>query len=167
MSRLGKVSQVMGAVVDVTFEDGQLPQIMNALEIKRKNSSKLILEVAQHLGDSVVRTVAMDTTDGLIRGTEVSDTGIPISVPVGPETLGRLFDVLGNTIDQKGNITTDKRAPIHRAAPKHEDLTTSQEILVTGIKVVDLMEPYTKGGKTGLFGGAGVGKSSCSSGGCP
>ena len=158
MSGFGKVSQVMGAVVDVTFEDGQLPQIMNALEINREDSAKLVLEVAQHLGDSVVRTVAMDTTDGLVRGTKVSDTGIPISVPVGPETLGRLFDVLGNTIDQKGDVVTANRAPIHRAAPKHEELTTSQEILITGIKVVDLMEPYTKGGKTGLFGGAGVGK---------
>ena len=158
MSGFGKVSQVMGAVVDVSFEDGQLPQIMNALEINREDSSKLVLEVALHLGESVVRTIAMDTTDGLVRGTKVMDTGTPISVPVGPETLGRLFDVLGNTIDQKGNITTDKRAPIHRAAPKHEDLATSKEILVTGIKVVDLMEPYTKGGKTGLFGGAGVGK---------
>ena len=158
MSGIGKVSQVMGAVVDVTFEDGQLPQIMNALEINREDSAKLVLEVAQHLGDSVVRTVAMDTTDGLVRGTKVSDTGIPISVPVGPETLGRLFDVLGNKIDQKGDVATEKRAPIHRAAPKHDDLATSKEILVTGIKVVDLMEPYTKGGKTGLFGGAGVGK---------
>ncbi len=158
MSEFGKVSQVMGAVVDVAFEDGQLPQIMNALEINREDSSKLVLEVAQHLGDSIVRTVAMDTTDGLVRGTKVLDTGTPISVPVGPETLGRLFDVLGNTIDQKGNVETDKRFPIHRAAPKHEELATSKEILVTGIKVVDLMEPYTKGGKTGLFGGAGVGK---------
>ena len=158
MSGFGKVSQVMGAVVDVVFEDGQLPQIMNALEINREDSAKLVLEVAQHLGDSIVRTVAMDTTDGLVRGTKVSDTGIPISVPVGPETLGRLFDVLGNTIDQKGDLAIDKRAPIHRAAPKYEDLATSKEVLVTGIKVVDLMEPYTKGGKTGLFGGAGVGK---------
>ena len=158
MLEFGKVSQVMGAVVDVTFEDGKIPQIMNALEINRKNSSKLVLEVALHLGESVVRTIAMDTTDGLVRGTKVMDTGTPISVPVGPETLGRLFDVLGNTIDQKGDVTTNKRAPIHRAAPKHEDLATSKEILVTGIKVVDLMEPYTKGGKTGLFGGAGVGK---------
>ncbi len=119
MLEFGKVSQVMGAVVDVTFEDGQLPQIMNALEINREDSSKLVLEVALHLGESVVRTIAMDTTDGLVRGTKVMDTGTPISVPVGPETLGRLFDVLGNTIDQKGDVTTDKRAPIHRAAPKH------------------------------------------------
>ena len=158
MSGFGKVSQIMGAVVDVSFEDGQLPQIMNALEIEREGESKLVLEVAQHLGDSVVRTVAMDTTDGLVRGAKVLDSGTPIMVPVGPETLGRLFDVLGNTIDQKGDVGTKKRLPIHRSAPKHEDLTTSKEILVTGIKVVDLMEPYTRGGKTGLFGGAGVGK---------
>ena len=158
MSGFGKVSQIMGAVVDVAFEDGQLPQIMNALEIERDGYSKLVLEVAQHLGDSVVRTVAMDTTDGLVRGTKVIDSGTPIMVPVGPETLGRLFDVLGNTIDQKGDVKTKKRLPIHRSAPKHEDLTTSKEVLVTGIKVVDLMEPYTRGGKTGLFGGAGVGK---------
>ena len=124
MSGLGKVSQVMGAVVDVSFEDGKLPQIMNALEINNKDNTKLILEVAQHLGDSVVRTVAMDTTDGLVRGTSVTDTGTPISVPVGPETLGRLFDVLGNTIDQKGDVNTDKRAPIHRAAPKFIDQST-------------------------------------------
>jgi F-type H+-transporting ATPase subunit beta len=158
MSGLGKVSQIMGAVVDVSFEDGQLPQIMNALEIEREGEGKLVLEVAQHLGDSIVRTVAMDTTDGLVRGTKVADSGNPILVPVGPETLGRLFDVLGNTIDQKGDVGTEKRLPIHRAAPKHEELATSKEVLVTGIKVVDLMEPYTKGGKTGLFGGAGVGK---------
>jgi len=158
MSSLGKVSQVMGAVVDVSFEDGQLPNIMNALEIERENNDKLVLEVAQHLGDGNVRTIAMDSTDGLVRGTKVSDTGKPISVPVGQETLGRLFDVLGNTIDQKGEVKTAKVSPIHRSAPKHEDLATSKEVLVTGIKVVDLMEPYTKGGKTGLFGGAGVGK---------
>ena len=158
MSGFGKVAQIMGAVVDVAFEDGQLPQIMNALEIEREGEGKLVLEVAQHLGDSVVRTVAMDTTDGLVRGTKVMDSGTPIMVPVGPETLGRLFDVLGNPIDQKGEVKTKKRLPIHRSAPKHEDLTTSKEVLVTGIKVVDLMEPYTRGGKTGLFGGAGVGK---------
>ena len=154
----GKISQIMGAVVDVEFSDGNLPRIMNALEIERTDNDNLILEVAQHLGESTVRTVAMDSTDGLIRGHEVKDLGEPISVPVGQEVLGRLFDVIGNTIDGKGKITTSKRYPIHRAAPKHEDLTTEAEVLVTGIKVVDLMEPYTKGGKTGLFGGAGVGK---------
>ena len=159
MSKMtGKISQIMGAVVDVVFKDGQLPEIMNALEVDRGDEGTLVLEVAQHLGDSMVRTVAMDSTDGLTRGVPVMDTGIPISVPVGPETLGRLFDVLGNVIDGKGEISTEKRNPIHRLAPKHEDLATSTEMLVTGIKVVDLMEPYTKGGKTGLFGGAGVGK---------
>ena len=158
MSGKGKISQVMGAVVDVVFEQGHLPDIYNALTVERGDDNALVLEVAQHLGDSAVRTVAMDSTDGLVRGTEVRDSGTPISVPVGPETLGRLFDVLGNTIDNKGDVKTDKVNPIHRTAPKHEDLTTSTEILVTGIKVVDLMEPYTKGGKTGLFGGAGVGK---------
>ena len=158
MSEKGKISQVMGAVVDVVFEQGHLPDIYNALTVERGDDNTLVLEVAQHLGDAAVRTVAMDSTDGLVRGTEVKDSGSPISVPVGPETLGRLFDVLGNTIDNKGDVKTDKVNPIHRTAPKHEDLTTSTEILVTGIKVVDLMEPYTKGGKTGLFGGAGVGK---------
>ena len=158
MSMNGKISQVMGAVVDVVFEDGYLPEIYNALNVDRGDEGTLVLEVAQHLGDSVVRTVAMDSTDGLVRGKEVTNTGGPITVPVGPETLGRLFDVLGNTIDQKEAFEAKQRNPIHRASPKHEDLTTSSEILVTGIKVVDLMEPYTKGGKTGLFGGAGVGK---------
>jgi len=159
MSKItGKISQIMGAVVDVVFEDGRLPEILNALEVDRGDDGTLVLEVAQHLGDSIVRTVAMDSTDGLTRGIPVVDSGIPISVPVGPETLGRLFDVLGNTIDGKEAFDVKKRNPIHRSAPKHEDLTTSTEMLVTGIKVVDLMEPYTKGGKTGLFGGAGVGK---------
>ena len=158
MSEIGKVSQIMGAVVDVTFEDGRLPEIMNALEINRNSEGKLVLEVAQHLGDSIVRTIAMDTTDGITRGQKVTDTGNPIMVPVGPETLGRLFDVLGNTIDEKGKFSSKSKLPIHRAAPLHKDLTTSREVLVTGIKVVDLMEPYTRGGKTGLFGGAGVGK---------
>jgi len=154
----GKISQIMGAVVDVAFEDGHLPNIMNALSVDRGDEGILVLEVAQHLGDNMVRTVAMDSTDGLTRGVEVVDSGSPITVPVGQETLGRLFDVLGNVIDGKGDLKTDKKNPIHRPAPKHEELTTSTEILVTGIKVVDLMEPYTKGGKTGLFGGAGVGK---------
>ena len=154
----GKISQIMGAVVDVAFEDGHLPNIMNSLSVDRGDEGTLVLEVAQHLGDNMVRTVAMDSTDGLTRGIDVVDSGSPISVPVGQETLGRLFDVLGNVIDGKGDLKTDKKNPIHRPAPKHEELATSTEILVTGIKVVDLMEPYTKGGKTGLFGGAGVGK---------
>ena len=154
----GKISQIMGAVVDVTFEDGHLPDILNALSIERKGTTPLVLEVSQHLGESTARTVAMDSTDGFTRGHKVTDTGKPITVPVGEETLGRLFDVIGNTIDGKGEVKTKKSYPIHRSAPKHEDLTTYQEVLVTGIKVVDLMEPYTKGGKTGLFGGAGVGK---------
>ncbi len=158
MSEIGKVTQIMGAVVDVVFEDGQLPEILNALEINRNGEGRLVLEVAQHLGDSIVRTIAMDTTDGITRGQKVTDTGNPIMVPVGPETLGRLFDVLGNTIDEKGAFSSKSKLPIHRAAPLHKDLTTSREVLVTGIKVVDLMEPYTRGGKTGLFGGAGVGK---------
>ena len=155
----GKISQIMGAVVDVEFTDSQLPEIMNALKIKREDGSELILEVAQHLGDSTVRTVAMDTTDGLVRGYPVENLKKPISVPVGEKVLGRLFDVIGNTIDGKEDLPeNNKRYPIHRPAPKHENLTTEAEVLVTGIKVVDLMEPYTKGGKTGLFGGAGVGK---------
>ena len=157
MSAVGKISQVMGAVVDVEFKDGNLPEILNALEVKEWDT-RLVLEVAQHLGDSSVRTVAMDSTDGLTRGMEVIDIGAPISIPVGPETLGRLFDVLGQPIDGKGVVKTKLNYPIHRPAPKLEDLTTSTDVLVTGIKVVDLMEPYTKGGKTGLFGGAGVGK---------
>ncbi|MFC1784182.1 F0F1 ATP synthase subunit beta [Candidatus Neomarinimicrobiota bacterium] len=157
MSAVGKISQVMGAVVDVEFKDGNLPEILNALEVKEWDT-RLVLEVAQHLGDSSVRTVAMDSTDGLTRGMEVLDTGAPITIPVGPETLGRLFDVLGQPIDGKGVVKTKLNYPIHRSAPKLEELTTSTDVLVTGIKVVDLMEPYTKGGKTGLFGGAGVGK---------
>jgi F-type H+-transporting ATPase subunit beta len=157
MNAVGKISQIMGAVVDVEFKDSALPDILNALEVDRSNS-KLILEVAQHLGESKVRTIAMDSTDGLIRGQKAKDTGSPIAVPVGPETLGRLFDVLGNPIDGKGAVKTKEQYPIHRPAPEHKDLSTSTEMLETGIKVVDLMEPYTKGGKTGLFGGAGVGK---------
>ena len=152
----GIITQVIGAVVDVKF-DGDLPEILTALECKN-GDNRLVLEVAQHLGESTVRTVAMDTTDGLVRGHAVKDLGEPISVPVGENVLGRLFDVIGNTIDGKDKISSDKKYPIHRPAPKHEDLTTEAEVLVTGIKVVDLMEPYTKGGKTGLFGGAGVGK---------
>jgi F-type H+-transporting ATPase subunit beta len=159
MSKKGNISQIMGAVVDVTFSDGQLPEIYNALEVDRgTNEAKLILEVAQHIGESIVRTIAMDSTDGLKRGQEVVDKGNPISVPVGDQTLGRMFDVLGNPIDEKDGVDTSSTLPIHRQAPPFEELTTSSEVLVTGIKVIDLMEPYTKGGKTGLFGGAGVGK---------
>ncbi len=158
MKKIGKISQIMGAVVDVSFEDGQMPNILNALSIERNDDKPLILEVAQHLGDSIVRTVAMDSTDGLIRGQKVIDTDQPITVPVGEKTLGRLFDVLGNPIDGKEPPQTKINSPIHRKAPEHKDLSTSREVLETGIKVVDLMEPYTKGGKTGLFGGAGVGK---------
>ena len=158
MSKQGKISSIMGAVVDIKFDDGKLPEIYNAVEIDRGDSDKLIVEVAQHLGDSMVRAVAMDSTDGLQRGTLAIDTGAPISVPVGDAVLGRMFDVLGNTIDEKEEVKSDIRLPIHRSAPKFDELTTSSEILTTGIKVIDLMEPYTKGGKTGLFGGAGVGK---------
>ena len=154
----GKITAIMGAVVDVAFKSGDLPKIYNAVMVDRGEEGKLILEVAQHLGDSMVRTIAMDSTDGLMRGTRVVDTGEPISVPVGVKVLGRMFDLLGNPIDNKDSVDGVKRLPIHRSAPKFEELTTSSEVLVTGIKVVDLMEPYTKGGKTGLFGGAGVGK---------
>ena len=159
MSKKGNISQIMGAVVDVTFSDSQLPEIYNALEVDRGgNEDKLTLEVAQHIGESVVRTIAMDSTDGLKRGQEVLDKGNPISVPVGDQTLGRMFDVLGNPIDGKDATDSSLVLPIHRQAPAFDELTTSSEVLVTGIKVIDLMEPYTKGGKTGLFGGAGVGK---------
>tara|TARA_B100001540_G_scaffold20113_1_gene16666 strand:+ start:244 stop:1635 length:1392 start_codon:yes stop_codon:yes gene_type:complete len=158
MSKQGKISSIMGAVVDIEFNDGKLPEIYNAVEIDRGDEEKLVVEVAQHLGDSMVRAVAMDSTDGLQRGTLATDTGAPISVPVGDGVLGRMFDLLGNTIDEKEEVKTDVKLPIHRSAPKFDELTTSSEILETGIKVIDLMEPYTKGGKTGLFGGAGVGK---------
>ena len=154
----GRISQIKSVVIDVLFEDDHLPEIMNALELTRDDGSKIVLEVAQHLGESTIRAVAMDSTDGLQRGHKVVDTGRPISVPVGENILGRMFDVLGEPIDNKPAPEVEKRLPIHREAPKQEDLTTSAEMLVTGLKVVDLMEPYTKGGKTGLFGGAGVGK---------
>tara|TARA_B100000949_G_scaffold226098_1_gene231030 strand:- start:427 stop:1824 length:1398 start_codon:yes stop_codon:yes gene_type:complete len=158
MTAEGRISQIKSVVIDVLFEDGHLPEIMNALELTRDDGSKIVLEVAQHLGESTIRAVAMDSTDGLQRGHKVVDTGRPISVPVGKNILGRMFDVLGEPIDNKPAPEVEKRLPIHREAPKQEDLTTSAEMLVTGLKVVDLMEPYTKGGKTGLFGGAGVGK---------
>jgi F-type H+-transporting ATPase subunit beta len=152
----GTVTQVMGAVVDVHFEE-DIPQILNALTLENQGKS-LVLEVAQHLGESTVRTVAMDSTDGLVRGQEVTDTGGPITVPVGPETLGRIINVIGDPIDERGPINTKRRLPIHRQAPEFVEQSTETEILITGIKVVDLIEPYPKGGKVGLFGGAGVGK---------
>ncbi len=154
----GKIAQVIGPVVDVSFEEGELPYIYNALHVKKDDNSTLVLEVAQHLGDRMVRTVAMDSTDGLVRGMAVEDTGQPITVPVGKEDLGRILNVIGEPIDEIGPIKTKQRYPIHREAPKFEDLETKSEILETGIKVIDLLEPYSKGGKTGLFGGAGVGK---------
>jgi F-type H+/Na+-transporting ATPase subunit beta len=153
---VGSVSQVMGAVVDVRFE-GDLPAILNALDVENQGK-RLVLEVAQHLGESMVRTVAMDTTDGLVRGQEVVDTGSPITVPVGPETLGRIINVIGDPVDERGEVVTKMRLPIHRAAPEFVEQSTETEILSTGIKVIDLIEPYPKGGKVGLFGGAGVGK---------
>ena len=153
---IGKVSQVIGAVVDVEF-DGNIPDILNALEVDN-NGQRLVLEVAQHLGESTVRTIAMDATEGLVRGTAVKDTGGPIMVPVGPETLGRILNVIGEPIDEREALKTKTMLPIHRPAPDYVDQSTESEILVTGIKVIDLLAPYAKGGKIGLFGGAGVGK---------
>lgn len=155
-NKAGKVTQVLGAVVDVAFE-GELPPILNALSTK-VGDQDLILEVAQHLGENTVRTIAMDATEGLQRGQEVQDNGDPISVPVGPETLGRIMNVIGEPIDERGPIESKKSLPIHRAAPDFVDQSTETEVLVTGIKVIDLLAPYSKGGKIGLFGGAGVGK---------
>lgn len=154
--RKGKITQIIGAVVDVKFE-GELPEILTALECDN-GGVRLVLEVAQHLGESSVRTIAMDATEGLKRGDEVTDTGDPIKVPVGPETLGRIINVIGEPIDEKGEVKTKEHWPIHRSAPEFTDQSTETEILVTGIKVVDLLAPYAKGGKVGLFGGAGVGK---------
>jgi len=156
MSKKGKITQIIGAVVDVNFES-ELPEIYTALEVNN-SGNKLILEVAQHLGENDVRTIAMDATEGLKRGDEVKNTGAPISVPVGPETLGRIINVVGESIDEKGEVKTKEKWPIHRAAPKFTDQATETEQLVTGIKVIDLLAPYAKGGKIGLFGGAGVGK---------
>ena len=153
---IGKISQVMGAVVDVKF-NGELPQILNALEVDN-NGNRLVLEVAQHLGESQVRTIAMDTTDGLVRGAEAIDSGSPIMMPVGPGTLGRILNVVGEPVDERGPIDSTDKLPIHRSAPEFSDQSTETEVLVTGIKVIDLIEPYPKGGKIGLFGGAGVGK---------
>ena len=152
----GKITQVIGAVVDVQFE-GDLPAILNALETKN-GDNRLVLEVAQHLGESTVRTISMDITEGLVRGQAVTDTGIPIAVPVGPGLLGRIINVIGEPIDEAGPVKSDERRPIHAEAPAYTEQSTEAQILVTGIKVVDLLAPYAKGGKIGLFGGAGVGK---------
>lgn len=160
----GRIVQVLGPVVDVRFEGGQLPNLNNALTINYKAQNEnerdiaVTVEVAVHLGNDIVRTIAMGSTDGLVRGMEVVDTGAPISVPVGIATLGRIFNVLGNEIDEAGPVATEERWPIHKSAPEYTDLSTKVEILETGIKVIDLLAPYIKGGKIGLFGGAGVGK---------
>ncbi|HJP20333.1 MAG TPA: F0F1 ATP synthase subunit beta [Alphaproteobacteria bacterium] len=154
---VGKVTQVIGAVVDVQFDEGNLPPILNALNTEM-GGQRLVLEVAQHLGESTVRTIAMDSTEGLVRGLEVTDSGGPIMVPVGPETLGRMINVIGEPIDERGDIGNTRELPIHRPAPEFVNQSTETEILTTGIKVVDLLAPYAKGGKVGLFGGAGVGK---------
>ncbi len=152
----GKVVQIIGAVVDVQFDD-DLPAILNALNTDN-NGKNLVLEVAQHLGENTVRTIAMDATEGLVRGQEVTDTGAPISIPVGNATLGRILNVVGEPVDEKGPVKAEETRPIHAAAPEFNEQSTESEILVTGIKVIDLLAPYSKGGKIGLFGGAGVGK---------
>ncbi len=158
----GKIIQIIGPVVDIEFDEGQLPEIYNAVKIPRTSvegvKEDLVCEVQQHLGEDRVRAVAMDSTDGLVRGMDVFDTGQPISIPVGPSTLGRLINVVGDGIDGLGEIKSELKYPIHRPAPLFKDLSTQQEMFETGIKVIDLMEPYSRGGKTGLFGGAGVGK---------
>src|SRR5262245_19474977 len=153
---VGHITQVIGAVVDVQFE-GHLPAILNAL-VTENQGNRLVLEVAQHLGESTVRTVAMDTSEGLVRGQKVTDTGEPIAVPVGDGTLGRIMNVVGEPVDEAGKIPHTETRPIHANAPAYTEQSTEAEILVTGIKVVDLLAPYAKGGKVGLFGGAGVGK---------
>ena len=154
---IGSITQITGAVVDVRFEAGQLPNILNALHVNADNRL-IVLEVAQHLGESEVRAIAMDTTDGLVRGEKAVDTGSPIQMPVGPETLGRILNVIGDPIDERGPVDNKQTLPIHRSAPEFTEQSTEAQILVTGIKVIDLLAPYAKGGKIGLFGGAGVGK---------
>ncbi len=158
MSNIGKIKQIIGAVVDVSFSDANLPDILNALEIQRKDGSKLILETQQHLGEDSVRAIAMDSTDGLTRGMAVTDMGQPMSMPIGEEVKGRLFNVIGEAIDGIGPVSKARSYPIHRKPPSFDNLSTDSEVLFTGIKVIDLIEPYSKGGKIGLFGGAGVGK---------
>ncbi|WP_339701469.1 F0F1 ATP synthase subunit beta [Algoriphagus aquimarinus] len=158
MANIGKITQVIGPVVDVSFEGGKLPNILDAVEVTKENGQVVVMEVQQHLGEHRVRTIAMDSSEGMVRGMEVRDLGLPISVPTGEAIKGRLFNVVGQPIDGLPPIPTGKRLPIHRSAPRFEDLSTSTEVLFTGIKVIDLIEPYAKGGKIGLFGGAGVGK---------
>ena len=155
---VGKITQIISAVLDIKFTEGNLPEINDAIKVPLKDGGELVVEVAQHLGDDTVRCIAMGPTDGLVRGMDAIATGAPISVPVGENTLGRMFNVLGNPIDEVEPPATQEKWPIHRPAPKYEDQATSQEMLETGIKVVDLLCPYQKGGKIGLFGGAGVGK---------
>lgn len=158
MASIGIVRQIIGVVVDVVFPDGELPPLYSALEIDRGDQDSLVLEVQQHLGDRSVRTVAMDSTDGLMRGVQVKDTGHPITIPVGPATLGRLINVIGDPIDGLGEIKSDYHYPIHRPSPQLTDLDTASDVLETGIKVIDLIQPFARGGKIGLFGGAGTGK---------
>src|SRR3954449_13077980 len=155
-NKIGRIAQVIGAVVDVHF-DGELPAILNALETDN-HGNRLVLEVAQHLGESTVRTIAMDISEGLVRGQDVRDTGLPIAVPVGSGLLGRIINVIGEPVDEAGPVKAEDRRPIHSDAPQYTEQSTEAEILVTGIKVVDLLAPYAMGGKVGLFGGAGVGK---------
>ncbi|MCE1273557.1 MAG: F0F1 ATP synthase subunit beta [Chlorobiaceae bacterium] len=154
----GKISQIIGPVVDVDFPEGQLPSILDALTVTRQDGSKLVLETQQHLGEERVRTISMESTDGLIRGMSVANTGKPIQAPVGAEVLGRMLNVVGDPIDGRGPVPSKKSYSIHRTAPKFDELSTKAEMFETGIKVIDLLEPYSRGGKTGLFGGAGVGK---------
>ena len=157
MNNVGKIVQIIGPVLDIRFEDGELPNILNAIEIDNKGQ-RLVAEVAQHIGDNVVRCISMGSTDGLVRGMDAVDTGEGIKVPVGEETLGRIFNVLGDAVDNMPNPKTKEKWCIHREPPTYEEQNPTTEILETGIKVVDLIAPYAKGGKIGLFGGAGVGK---------
>ena len=154
---IGKISQIIGPVLDIKFTENNLPNLLNSIEIDNKGE-RIVVEVSQHIGDNTVRCISMSSTDGLVRGMDAVDTGTPIEVPVGDATLGRLFNVLGETIDNKGPVATPERSPIHREAPSFEEQQTSAELFETGIKVIDLIAPYSKGGKIGLFGGAGVGK---------
>ncbi len=159
MPNIGKIAQIIGPVVDVSFaDDAHLPQIFSALEIEKENGQKIILEVQQHLGEDRVRAIAMDSTDGLVRGMKALDTGAPIKMPIGDQIKGRLFNVVGEAIDGINAVDKTGGKPIHNAPPRFDELSTESEVLFTGIKVIDLLEPYAKGGKIGLFGGAGVGK---------